>query len=460
MLRKLILPVAMLAAIFACSANAQNWKFTKVFPDSTFANPAGTGINNAVTVDGTGRVWIGSSGTVDSLPQTGGTYLHVGAVWVFNPDGSQASFSPIEVFKGSWATGSDSVSSGTAYGLETGPDGNIYVEKPSSYIYELSYKDGSGLAKAVYPIPGYSSSLADLAIDAAGEVFLVPVIGGPGPVALSADLSSVIATIDTSAYGGVARSIGVTADGNDVFVPYFAGIPAGPVVFHYHSDNGTLGTYAFADTLFKGMSVESMAWDPKTGYFWCGSGGPTRDPSLPPWSPLTWYAFDMTTPSAPVLKDSLTWAGPSTGEFGDIDERGIAFSPTGDTVYVSVFAGGGGDTTGVSHYNDVEMFVNTTGTAVKTNPQVALSYSLSQNYPNPFNPTTKIDYTLKSNVKVTLKVYDVLGREVATLVDGVQQSAGQHYATFNGNDLASGVYMYSLTTSDGFKMVKKMVLMK
>ena len=99
------------------------------------------------------------------------------------------------------------------------------------------------------------------------------------------------------------------------------------------------------------------------------------------------------------------------------------------------------------------------GTAVHEPPQVATSYSLSQNYPNPFNPSTTINYTLKNNVSVTLNVYDVLGREVATLVNG-RQSAGQHTAIFNGDRFASGIYIYSLTTSDGFKMVKKMVLMK
>ncbi len=80
------------------------------------------------------------------------------------------------------------------------------------------------------------------------------------------------------------------------------------------------------------------------------------------------------------------------------------------------------------------------------------------NYPNPFNPTTEISYQLPRNGQVTLKVYDVLGRLVSTLVEGYQ-SAGVHTVQFNGDNLASGVYFYQLT-APGLEKVNKMILMK
>ena len=89
---------------------------------------------------------------------------------------------------------------------------------------------------------------------------------------------------------------------------------------------------------------------------------------------------------------------------------------------------------------------------------VPSQFALEQNYPNPFNPTTVIDYQLPVNSFVTLKVYDVLGREVATLVDG-QKSAGYYQTTFDGSRFASGVYFYRIQAGT-FTVVKKFVLMK
>jgi hypothetical protein len=85
-------------------------------------------------------------------------------------------------------------------------------------------------------------------------------------------------------------------------------------------------------------------------------------------------------------------------------------------------------------------------------------YSLAQNYPNPFNPTTKIDFALPKPGLVKLVVYDLLGAEVATLVDENLQ-AGYHNVSFNAGNFASGVYFYKITAGD-FTNVKKMLLVK
>ena len=89
-------------------------------------------------------------------------------------------------------------------------------------------------------------------------------------------------------------------------------------------------------------------------------------------------------------------------------------------------------------------------------------YKLEQNYPNPFNPTTKIQYQLPFNSKVTLKVYDILGEEVSTLVNEVQD-AGYKEVSFDGSNYASGIYIYRITAQNKgntFTSVKKMVMVK
>lgn len=85
-------------------------------------------------------------------------------------------------------------------------------------------------------------------------------------------------------------------------------------------------------------------------------------------------------------------------------------------------------------------------------------FQLDQNYPNPFNPSTRISYEIPVNSKVTLKVFDMLGRQVATLVDG-WQSAGSYSVTFDAKAQASGVYIYLLETG-GITLSKRMVLIK
>ncbi len=93
------------------------------------------------------------------------------------------------------------------------------------------------------------------------------------------------------------------------------------------------------------------------------------------------------------------------------------------------------------------------------------TYALEQNFPNPFNPITTIYYQLPIEGKVTLKVYDVLGREIKTLVDE-QQQAGYREARFDASNLSNGVYFYRLQVSPtekpskAFASVRKMLLLK
>jgi hypothetical protein len=89
---------------------------------------------------------------------------------------------------------------------------------------------------------------------------------------------------------------------------------------------------------------------------------------------------------------------------------------------------------------------------------IPTEFALYQNYPNPFNPTTKIRYQLPQESKVTLKLYDILGSEVITLLNE-KREPGVYEVELNASQLSSGTYIYRMI-SDGFVETKKMVLMK
>ncbi len=112
-------------------------------------------------------------------------------------------------------------------------------------------------------------------------------------------------------------------------------------------------------------------------------------------------------------------------------------------------------------------------TGVEDSPQVISDFKLFQNYPNPFNPSTVIEYSLpivetrqavetRHALSVQLKIYNILGKEMAVLVNGIQ-SPGNYKVNFNASSLGSGIYFYKLNVSDGaenFVSTKKMLLIK
>ena len=97
-------------------------------------------------------------------------------------------------------------------------------------------------------------------------------------------------------------------------------------------------------------------------------------------------------------------------------------------------------------------------TSVGTKPIIPVEFSLSQNFPNPFNPSTAIDYSLAKESFVQLKIFDVLGREIKTLIDE-KESLGKHTVHFDASDLNSGIYFYRIIAG-GFSQSQKMVLVK
>jgi hypothetical protein len=117
--------------------------------------------------------------------------------------------------------------------------------------------------------------------------------------------------------------------------------------------------------------------------------------------------------------------------------------------------------TGLSDYNLYTMKILNNGGLVGVNSsssEVVNNFSLKQNYPNPFNPVTTIKYELKNSAYIQLKVYDVLGSEVAQLVNE-KQNSGAYEIKFEGSSLSSGVYFYKLISND-FSEVRSMILLK
>ncbi len=157
-----------------------------------------------------------------------------------------------------------------------------------------------------------------------------------------------------------------------------------------------------------------------------------------------YYAIDS--------EGELKWKLPLTFSEQQVDNTG-AIAKDG-TLYLGVH-----DVSLFGNQKRTLIAIRDTGTvSVSQNTNEIADYSLSQNYPNPFNPITTISYQIKERGLVQIKVYDILGKEVATLVKE-EQTQGNHSVKFDGSNLPSGVYVCSLSVND-FVENKKMILLR
>jgi hypothetical protein len=189
-------------------------------------------------------------------------------------------------------------------------------------------------------------------------------------------------------------------------------------------------------------------------------------------------AIQSTTEGGYILAgNSNTYATEAWG----YDAYAIKTDENGDTLWTRVFGGGSVDGfMNVEHTTDNGyVFVGYTHSfgaegqdiyLIKTNElgmmtdisgkqgKIPLMFKLEQNYPNPFNPSTTIEFTLPGSEFVELKVYNILGKEVSTLVSN-KLNQGNHIYTFDGKNLACGIYYYQLVAGD-YREVKKMILLQ
>jgi hypothetical protein len=390
---------------------------------------------HGLTVTPDGNLWVQSYTNADSILQAStATYRSCRVIRVYTPAGSQAAFSPIKTITVSAAT--DTLYS-FGIGMTSDYAGNILAGY-SFRLYKLNYTTGAGMAKMFRPD---SQSVSSPAATVGGDIILGTVFPDKPVLILDGtDLSVIGNAIDSSK--GFTRSINVSADGNDIYYYSFAD----KTFFRYHSANSTLGPYAIADTLLRGLSIESSAWNPKDGYLYVSSGGQVKSDSM--WTNRAWYAFD---PVTKTVKDSIIWNIPAAA-FDNVRPRAIAFSRGGDTAYCGAFSVSGAP--GLVTF--VRELVSTGVTPVSN--IIPTGYNLDQNFPNPFNPSTEIQFSVPEAGMTRLVVYDMLGREVRVLVNEFM-NAGTYKTMFMGNDLSSGIYLYVMT-SGNVRMTKKMVMMK
>ncbi len=199
----------------------------------------------------------------------------------------------------------------------------------------------------------------------------------------------------------------------------------------------------------------------------------TKQDTLEPYG-TQYIKFSINNPISVLVSSggSIIIKGISTGSSSRVESitKGVAYNPSGfgstyTTLLISV--------TNQSNEKTIYSFQANTATDVKVSNNIPLTFSLSQNYPNPFNPTTTIKYDIpmmilsegaKSSSQtfgrtyVSLKIYDILGREVTTLVNEFKE-AGSYEVRFNASALPSGIYFYKLEAGH-FSSTKKFMLIK
>ncbi len=178
--------------------------------------------------------------------------------------------------------------------------------------------------------------------------------------------------------------------------------------------------------------------------------------------------FEYGASMASSTNAGLTWEYITFEEFGTALSvafrtasegwMALGITPNGESIYDVKFANkrngiAVGERGAILKFNTDYVGIWNNGTAFPT------GIELKQNYPNPFNPETIITFSLQKPEVVSLKIYDLLGKEVKTLIDGIVKS-GEHKIKFSAADIPAGVYYYTLKTSNGTGETKKMVLVK
>jgi len=468
MFKKFFSTFALIVLVSVSLFSQNTWQFSSVFPADS-SQGAGT---HGMAVDPDGKVWIqcyyaygrdsiqvpgydAATGAPKTVKAT------VRALYVFNPDGTQASFSPILFNKVGGVVkdtlGGETVlksiknpqdttvmidvaswSANTGRGLTLDESGNV-VAGYWDYLFKFDYKTGEGLMDRL--VCGLGGTVKP-GVDAAGNFYVRSVIPG-GPIKMF-DKSGVFLGNALDITTGYCRSIDVSKDGLTVYHPAYS--------VHYVETLKRADEFSpfVSDTVLRGFDCESLVWDPvKPDQLWLSSGSyndlPNRHTGeITDYEVASWYAYDTKTNT--LSGEKITWTFYVDKNAAE-RPRAIGISPDGATAYLGTFSAGA-----VRKYtrdaSGVERLGNTTPT----------DFALEQNYPNPFNPETSIRFSVPQESFVTVKVFNTLGEEVATLLNEAK-TAGTYNVSFNAKNLTSGIYFYTIKAND-FTSTKKMILLR
>lgn len=410
--------------LLAGTSKAQ-WTYEGAWPDTNYK-----GGTHGIEVTPDGKIWTASYYRQNWVSPNGDT-LSISPIFVFSADGSHVD--TIGIVTGA-ATDTLGLGGGTR-GMGKDQDGNILITFTGpGRIVKINYQTYEGMAKHLLTEVGSSPTAPSVSND--GTIYVGPVVGG-GTTAI-AMYDSELNYLGNAVLGppNISRTMEVAPDGNAIYWTPFTG----DQTVRIYTRPDEFSDFAMTDSMLTGMSLETTAWNPATGLLWVSNDSRGTGP----YTHLTWYGVDVTTKA---IVDSFTLPSPDPTPSDELP-RGLAFSADGNTAYVGLFG---------TKYNRLYKFTKGS-VGVEELAELPTGYSLSQNYPNPFNPTTNIKFSIPENGFVSLKVFNTLGQEVATLINEVK-SSGTYQVDFNASNLASGMYVYTLT-SGSVNISKKMILMK
>ena len=478
-MKKALLPVIALLMI-ASAASAQTvWNRTATW-NPTAAVTSQVGQGHGIAVDAAGKIWYQPFYASETIPWAfatpPATTVNTRALYIFNPDGTPASFSPLlyinyaggvprDTLGGRTilnATNAKAFDPHTGRGLRADQNGNILVAQ-FDRLYRLNHTTGAGMNKVI--VPGGKSNAAPAVAKDNGLIFVAPVAPGTPMFMYDRDFNPLSNARNKTV--GFSRSFEVSKDGNKI---YWAGYDKHGVFQYQRADE--FSAFDSSGVVIPGMDAESFAWQPGTGWLWVSAGsandGPNRFPNFTTtWAVDTWYAFnpaEFTVNTVPTAKARLTWvprpecaalrADPNATTAQMVAQcgrsRGLAFSPDGTKAYVTTFA--------VNGEPAIQVFSPTATNIETVDSSVPTAFTLEQNYPNPFNPQTNIRFTVNETGMARLTVYDIMGREITRLVDRYM-APGTYEASFDGANLPSGTYIYRLELN-GQALTSRMTLLK